>query len=92
MAVLFEGINVIVKKDSIKIKYPGGLKQFKNDIPNLTETEDSKLIRVGFMEAIDAETYTSFLESNGLTYKDSDGNSVDIIIGDQLLGLCAPCN
>ena len=49
MAVLVEGISVLVRKDSVRNKMTGGDARFRLLIPNSTFCEDDQLMRVGFL-------------------------------------------
>ena len=78
MAVLVEGFSVIVRRDAIEQKYPGGWEAFARDVPNQTLCADQKIARVGFM----AESDIAFLEGRGLVFL-RDGKGVDITIASQ---------
>ena len=45
MAVLVEGISVIVRRDAVESKYRGGWKGLIADVPNSTLCMDEELIR-----------------------------------------------
>ncbi len=90
MGVLVEANSVIVKRESIGKKYPGGWPQFVTDAPNQTLCFDEHLARVGFMNDKDAEGYIRELEQRGLTYLQND-RAVDIVMAFQLGGLSARC-
>jgi hypothetical protein len=90
MAVLVEAISVIILRQSIDEKYPGGWSSFVDKVPNKTLCFDSHLARVGFMVPQDVQKYVEFLQSQGLRFL-SDGNFMDIAIVDQLGGLTRPC-
>lgn len=91
MAVLIEGISVVIKTDSIASKYPGGIESFKNGVPNRTLCMDSKIARVGFMAPDDVGTYISLLTENGLEFI-LNGKCVDIVVVDQQRGPTAKCD
>jgi hypothetical protein len=60
MAVLIEGLSVIIGEESIVSKNPGGWDQFRKDIPNQTLCADEELARVGFMLPHDVQCYVGF--------------------------------
>jgi len=91
MAVLVEGISVIVKRDAIVAVYPGGWDAFVRGAPNRTLCADTELARVGFMTPQDVETFVKHLEQVGLRFL-ADGKSVDIVIVDQNEGPTTPCD
>jgi hypothetical protein len=90
MAVLVEGISVVVREDAIKDKMNGGWARFKILIPNQTFCQDGEVVRVGFMEPAPLEEFIEQLEEFGLTYLD-DGKPIDIIVCDQQRGPMVDC-
>ncbi len=91
MAVLVEGLSVVVRCDAILQKYEGGASTFSKDVPNQSLCADGELASVAFMIPGDVRQYVELLERRGLKYRDSD-NSIDLVVVDQLSGVCAPCN
>ena len=57
MAVLVEGISVIVRRDAIESKYDGGWDTFVDNVPNATLCADDEIARVGFMGPADVEAF-----------------------------------
>ena len=57
MAVLVEGISVIIRRRVIEEKFPGGWDAFVEDVPNETLCADDELARVGFMSPDDVKAY-----------------------------------
>jgi hypothetical protein len=90
MAVLVEGISVIVRKEAIKRKIKGGWNAFKKTIPNRTFCADEEIARVGFMSPSDTRMYVETLEGLGLRFL-ADGEAVDIAVVDQLAGPTTKC-
>ena len=88
MAVLVEGISVIIKRSVIEEKYPGGWEAFVADAPNKTLCADEELARVGFMTPVDAEQYVKHLGQYGFRYL-AEGVAIDLVVADQLRGLLA---
>ncbi len=91
MAVLIEGISLIIKLEVIQIQYPGGWEQFKTDVPNQTLCCDSEIARVGFMSPEFIEKYVHFLESKGLVFQ-RDGKTIDMAVVDQQRGFTISCD
>jgi hypothetical protein len=91
MAVLAEGISVIVRADSIEAKFAGGWDAFMGWVQNSTLCADSEVARVGFMSPDDTKSFIDELEERGLQYLES-GHAIDIVVSDQQRGLAAPCN
>jgi hypothetical protein len=82
MAVLVEGFSVIVRRDAIERKYPGGWDAFAREVPNQTLSMDEKIARVGFMHSGDMRAYIGFLEHRGLVFL-RDKKAVDITVASQ---------
>lgn len=70
MAVLVEGISVIVKRERIDDAYPGGWSGFVSDCPNRTLCADRNLARVGFMDQSIADGFVLDLLGRGLAFED----------------------
>jgi hypothetical protein len=90
MAVLVEGISVIVRAGAIVHKYDGGREAFIADCPDASLCADGELIRLGFMDPRDAQAFVAMLTERGLTDR-ADGEAVDLVIADQQRGLSVPC-
>lgn len=91
MAVLVEGISVIIKAEAIHKKFPGGWEEFKEIVPNQTLCADNELVRVGFMTPPDVQSYISKLQSAGLIFSDT-GDTSDIAVADQMRGFTTKCS
>ena len=95
MAVLCEGISVIVRRDSIDLRLESGWDAFKALVPNATLCCDEELARVGFMDPDGAGAFVRMLEAHGLVFWGNDSGSYeaneDIAVIDQLRGLTRPC-
>ncbi len=91
MAVLVEGISVLIRKDSIQNKMTGGDARFKLLISNSTFCEDDQLARVGFLNPNDVESFIDDLKNVGLTFME-DSKAIDIAICDQQRGLTTECD
>ena len=91
MAVLVEGLSVIIRKDAIKRSFRGGWRAFLRTIPNRTFCADEDLVRVGFMIPNDVQTYIDMMKDHGLCFLDQ-GSPVDIAVVDQLTGPTTKCD
>lgn len=91
MAVLVEGISVIIRREAIAEKFPGGWYAFEHDVPNRTLCADDKLARVGFMSPEDVKSYVEHLEKHGFFYL-KNGKAIDLVVVDQIRGLAAGCD
>src|SRR5687768_12534111 len=88
MAVLAEGISVIIKADAA-LKVFGGWDKFKRIVPNQTLCADNELIRVGFMHPDDVRDFCDQLAGRGLVYL-KDGEACDFSVCDQQSGFMIP--
>ncbi|WP_439598216.1 hypothetical protein [Falsiroseomonas sp.] len=91
MAVLVEGISVVVRADAIEVRYPGGLDAFEAAIPNQTACSDGEMVRVGFMVPADVEAYVRSLQAAGLVWQ-RDGAAQDLVVVDQQSGPLMRCD
>ncbi len=91
MAVLVEGISVIVRIEPIERKYPGGWVAYRDASPNATLCADNEISRIGFMGPDDVKRFISKLEQFGLRHL-VDGKAQDILVIDQIAGPCSPCD
>lgn len=91
MAVLVEGISVIVRRDSINRSYQGGWDGFVARVPNSTLCSDAQLARIGFLDPASVKTFIGQVESCGLVFM-AEGKCVDITVVDQQRGPTMPCD
>lgn len=63
MAVLIDALNVLVLRDVLRLRYPGGEEAFLRSCPNDTLCADEHLARVGFMRPSDVARFCDHLES-----------------------------
>ncbi|CAN5136400.1 hypothetical protein BH10PLA2_BH10PLA2_39250 [soil metagenome] len=90
MAILIEAINVVLRLQTLRDQYPGGIEAFQEDCPNRSYCADDHLVRVGFLLPEEMEAYGDRLEEQGLQGM-LDGKCVDFVIVDQRHGPTAPC-
>jgi len=90
MAILIEGISVVVRRDGIQERFPGGWDSFLAQLPPRAVCYDEKLVGVVFLDPIETETYVRQLEEQGLMFVAS-GRCVDIAVVDQLRGPTGDC-
>jgi len=91
MSVLVEAINVIVRKETLERKYPGGLEAHEGNCPNKSFCADDYLTRVGFMHPTDVAEFIDRLVSLGFVFHDGE-KFADVAVVDQRVGLTAPCH
>jgi hypothetical protein len=90
MAILIEAINVVLRLQTLRDKYPGGIEGFQEDCPNRSYCADDHLVRVGFLQPDEMEAFGDQLEEQGLQGM-LDGKCVDFVIVDQMHGPTATC-
>ena len=87
MSVIVEAVSVVVKRNSIQTKFPGGWSSFRSIVfSQYSMCADSSLASVSFLAAKDAHSYTKFLEEVGFVYLQ------DFAIADQTQGLKDSCD
>jgi len=91
VAILIEGISVVVRCRAIMQSYIGGQSSFMKDLPNKSLCADGELASVAFMTPADAKLYVDLLEKRGLKYFNGSV-AVDLVVVDQNTGFRAPCN
>lgn len=91
MAVLIEGISVVIRADALLKKFSGGWDAFELIVPNQTLCADNEIVRVGFMTPQDVESFINKLQSAGLEFMRS-GEAIDIAVADQMRGLTSKCS
>ena len=85
MAVVIEGFSVIIRRDAIQARFPGGWEAFSRQAPNATLCSDGQVVRVAFMHPRDIEAYVTSLENRGLIYL-MGGRAIDMNVADQIRG------
>ena len=91
MAVLIEGISVVIRKDAIAGKLDGGWQRFIGIVPNRTLCFDDFLTRVGFMSPMDVENFCNYLKKMGLSLIEN-GHFADMAVVDQREEPTLPCD
>ena len=87
MSVIVEAVSVVVKRNSIRTKFPGDWSPFRSIVfSQYSMCADSSLASVSFLAAKDAYSYTKFLEEIGFVYLQ------DFAIADQTQGLKDSCD
>jgi hypothetical protein len=91
MAVLVEGISVVIRVERIKGSARGGWEGFLATVPNRSLCTDGELARVGFMAREDVAAYLAQLQHAGLVHL-LGGEAVDFVVVDQLRGPASRCD
>lgn len=91
MAVIIEGISVVINgKDLVGEKFKDN-DEFKSIVPNETLVADGELMAVAFMDPNDVQKFITVLEEYNLTFL-KDGKAKDIAVVDQRHGFTVPCD
>ena len=85
MAVLIEGISVVIRRDAIQAKVDGGWQALRDIVQNSTLCTDGLLARVGFTSPDGAKQFIRSLENLGLTFLENT-TATDISVVDMLKG------
>lgn len=79
MAVLIEGISVVIRVEALRARFPGGWQGFLQIVPNRTLCADGEIARLGFMEPENAEALVTRLQQGGLVFL-RDDEFVDLAV------------
>lgn len=90
MAVLVEGISVVIRREAIESKYPGGWGFFEKDTPQTTLCADEELVRVGFQTFQEVDAYIEQIQKFGIVFMRED-QAVDLAVVHQMQGIASPC-
>lgn len=91
MALLTEGISVIIKDSELK-RIPARYDSFILNLPNKTYNTDGKIHRLGFMQPISVYQFCDYLENVlGLRWCDEDNSAGDFVVVDMVKGLTTVC-
>jgi hypothetical protein len=92
MAVLVEAITVVIRRDALDAKFPGGFTAFKQQAPFLVSRDtlvtDGELVGISFMIPADVQC---FCDDTGRIGFSSPGEPVDLVVVDQHAGPTVPC-
>jgi hypothetical protein len=95
VAIALEFINVIVRREAVERKYPGGWEAFVRDVSGIGVWHDEHLLRGGAMNQIDADRMLDWLKGLGL--KPTAGRGVskrwfDVCVVGTMSGPTLPCD
>ncbi len=91
MAVLVEGISVVMRIKTVEDLYPGGFPAFCSHVPDNTLCFDEEIAGIAFMTPQDAGAFIGHLETHSFTFQ-IDGKAKDIAVMDQYKGATMFCN
>jgi hypothetical protein len=91
MAVLVEGLSVVVRRDAVVERYRGGWDAYVADAPNPTLCSDGEVARIGFLDPDAVAAFVDRLHRSGLVVQ-SKGRAADLVVVDQLQGPTSRCD
>jgi len=91
MAILIEGVTVVVPIASLHARFPGGLSAFEQQAPNATYRSDGIVAGISFMVLADAWVFVRTLVRHGFV-DPSATRSSDVAVVEQQDGFLAPCD
>jgi hypothetical protein len=86
MAVLVEGISVVVRSAAIELRFAGGVEGFLEAAAGPTFCADDELACVGFLATAEAEAFCEALAAAGLSFGGDDAPA-DVAVVDQFEGV-----
>ena len=90
MSVLAEALSVVVRVDTLHVRYPGGLAGYARDCPNASFCCDGHLARIGFLSPHDVDFLLNVLEAHGVVHL-AGSVAIDAVVVDQHEGPLSPC-
>lgn len=78
--IYFEFYNLIIRQATLEEKYPGGIDQFKMDIPNSTFHADEYLATARFLKLEHITQFLEFLQEKGLHFNMEQFHSDDFVV------------
>jgi hypothetical protein len=78
--IFFEFYHLIIRKETLEAKYPGGLKHFIKDVPNGTYTDDTELASARFLKLDDINAFVDLLAKKGLHFHREEFYSTDFAV------------
>lgn len=91
MAVLVEGLSVVVRNEALDVKFQGGSHRFQDGLSNESICFDNELTCVHLHSPAEVEGFVGWCESMGLTFA-RNGQCMDIVVVDQRNGPTLKCD
>ena len=91
MAVLVEGLSVVVRNDALLRKFHGGPRRFQEGLQDESICFDNDLTCIHLRSPDEVERFIGWCESMGLTFA-LGGKAADIVVLDQRQGPTLQCN
>lgn len=93
MAVLIEGLSVVIRRRAIDGRFQGGWEALLAQLPQPTLCDDGEIARVGFTDSEQCQQFVMALIQAGLEYVDEvNGMAKDFAVVDQRAGITTLCD
>lgn len=93
MAVLIEGLSVVIHRRAIDGRFQGGWEALLAQLPQPTLCDDGEIARVGFTDSEQCQQFVMALIQAGLEYVDEvNGMAKDFAVVDQRAGITTLCD
>ncbi len=93
MAVLIEGLSVVIRRSAIEGRFQGGWEALLAQLPQSTLCDDAEIARVGFTDSEQCQQFVVALMEAGLDYVDEvNGMAKDFVVVDQRAGITTLCD
>jgi hypothetical protein len=93
MAVLIEGLSVVIRRSAIEGRFQGGWEALLAQLPQPTLCDDGEIARVGFTNSEQCQQFVMALMEAGLEYVDEvNGMAKDFAVVDQRAGITTLCD
>ena len=93
MAVLIEGLSVVIRRGAIDGRFQGGWEALLAQLPQPTLCDDGEIARVGFTDSEQCQQFVMALIEAGLEYVDEvNGMAKDFAVVDQRAGITTLCD
>ena len=93
MAVLIEGLSVVIRRSAIDGRFQGGWEALLAQLPQQTLCDDGEIARVGFTDSEQCQQFVVALMEAGLEYADEvNGMAKDFAVVDQRAGITTLCD
>lgn len=93
MAVLVEALTVVIRREALEARFPGGAAGFKAQAPNRTFRMDAHFAAVGFMDPQDVRACNQWLAAMGLIQDNEDESARDFVLAQQThRNFTVPCD
>lgn len=91
MAILIEGLSVVIRKTALDAIFPGGAVRFESGLADEIICSDHDLVCLHFRSPQEVHAFVTWCEQQEITFQ-LNSRCIDIVVLDQRHGPTAPCN